>query len=68
MERDERHPIGDVLQLVLVADERHLLEEAGQALRRGDLVELGRVAAQLEQVRPALLAVLGAVLDRRLEA
>ena len=33
-----------------------------------DLVELGRVVAQLEEVRPALLAVIGPVLDRLAEA
>jgi hypothetical protein len=68
VEGDERDAVRHVLQLVLVADERHLLEEAGEPLGRGDLVELGGVAAQLEHVRPALLALVGAVVDGRLQA
>ena len=68
VERDQGHPVGQLVELVLVADQRHLLQEAGEALRRGDLVELGGVVAQLEDVGPALLAVIGPVLDGRLQA
>ena len=48
---------------VSVRDERHFLEEAGEALGRGNLVELRRVVSQLDQVRPALRPLLGPVLQ-----
>ncbi len=68
MERDQRHPIRRLIQLVLVADERNFLQETSEALGCGDLVELGGVVAQLRDVRPALLTVVGPVLDDGLEA
>ena len=65
---DQRDPIWPVLQLVLVADQRDLLEQALQAFGDGQLVKLGRMVAQLQQVGPALLPLFAPVLDQVAQA
>ena len=65
VERDERHGVGVALVRILVGDERRLLEQAVERVVGRQVVVAGRDRAQLEQVRPALLAVLGAVGEHR---
>ena len=65
VERDERHRVGVALVRVLVGDEGRLLEQPVERVVGREVVVAGRDRAQLEQVRPALLAVLGAVGEHR---
>ena len=65
VERDQRDGVGVALVRVLVGDERGLLEQPVERVVGRQVVVAGRHRAQLEQVRPALLAVLGAVGQHR---
>ncbi len=65
VERDERHRVGVALVRILVGDEGGLLEQAIERVVGRQVVVAGRDRAQLEQVRPALLAVLRAVGQHR---
>ena len=65
VERDQRHRIGVALVRVLVGDEGGLLEQPVERVVGRQVVVAGRDEAQLEQVRPALLAVLRAVREHR---
>jgi len=62
---DQRDRVGAGLIRILVGDERRLLEEPIQGVVRGEIVVARRDGPQLEQVRPALLASLGAVREHR---
>ena len=65
VERDQRDRVGLALVRVLVGDQRRLLEQPVQRVVRRQVVVAGRHLAQLEQVRPAVLALLGAVGEHR---
>ena len=65
VERDQRDRVGVALVRILVGDERGLLEQPVERVVGRQVVVAGRDRAQLEQVRPALLAVLGAVGEHR---
>jgi hypothetical protein len=61
VERDEGDGIRVALVRILVGNECGLLEQPVEGVVRCQVVVAGRDRAQLEQVRPALLAILGAV-------
>ena len=65
VERDQGDGVGVALVRVLVGDERRLLEQPVERVVRCQIVVPGRDRAQLEQVRPAFLAILGAVGEHR---
>ena len=63
VQRDQGDARGLVAHGVDVADQRDVLEELHQPVGRRDVGVLGGEPDQLEDVRPALLALLGAVLE-----
>ena len=65
VERDQRDRVGVALVGVLVGDEGGLLEQPVEGVVGRQVVVAGGHRAQLEQVGPALLAVLGAVREHR---
>ena len=65
MQRDQRELVGVGLVGVLVGDERRLLEQPIQRVVGREVVVARRDLAKLEEVRPALLAFLGAVGEHR---
>jgi hypothetical protein len=65
VERDQGRGVGVAFVRVLVGDERGLLEQSIKGILRLEVVVAGRDGAQLEQVRPAILAVLRTVGEHR---
>ena len=65
VERDERHRVGIALVRILVRDECGLFEQAVERVLGLKVVVPRRDRAQLEEVGPALLAVLRAVRKHR---
>ena len=55
MQRNQRDALGPLLQRILVGNERRLFNKAIERVKRLKLKEAPRNAAQLQQVRPALL-------------
>ncbi|OQA46689.1 MAG: hypothetical protein BWY52_00620 [Chloroflexi bacterium ADurb.Bin325] len=62
---EQRHPILRLGQIVLIRHERDLLQEGGQPQVGRKVVVVRGHAAQLLHVRPAILALLGAVAQPR---
>ena len=55
MQRNQRDALGPLLQRILVRNERRLFNESIERVEWFELKEAPRDAAQLQQVRPALL-------------
>ena len=60
---DQRHRLGVATQRISVRDERHILQEGGQALAGRQALVVARHGAELLDVRPALLALVAAVAE-----